>query len=502
MRKVITLLVLLMLAFVVACNKTDTTTTTTTASQTTTTALQTTTTEPDPDVTTVTIAHWGIGTEEENNLLRRRITMFNETHDTIQIAIVQHEGNWEEWLVTKAAAGEFPDVMTINNVSDYVLKDYIGDISSVIDEEWDDIPSALRDAVTYGEKIYAIPSAYHYMGYYANLDLLGDVSNATFNDFTYTADEFFTAIEALKDINVSDGTGTIGISNANDIVNWYPSVLDTNEEIMHFVWNGSSFDYNGDPMKDTIAKAAALQTGKYAFGAYSADKATPETPSERETIFANNWDGAVFRNNQMGFVYDASWSNSGFENDIDGLFDYDFVGVPDGKVIGVSDFFGVSKSAVDKEAAYIVAKYLTFGEQGITDAFDIITDAKTNEDKTLSMPGLPINETAAIITLWFNTIPQPGFKLAYEKAAAGDVQVLIEGNKYIPGFSIARFSYDTGIDALITRPNNSPGSTLSIGDFIYDASLGKINYSDYMNSQISGALNYELLKAQVELNNK
>lgn len=503
MRKFISLFVIMMFTIVVAACSKDATTTTEEA---TTTTEQTTTTEaPDPDAKVVTFSSWGLGTAEGNNLLRRQIAEFNETNDEIQIQIVEPEGDWTQWLTTKAAAGEFPDIVMVGNVPDYVVNEWIGDISDVIDDEWEDIPVALRDSVTYGDNIYGIPAAQHYFGYYANLDLIEEAgSTDVFDDFTYTPEQFFTVIEDMKDVNVSDGTGTIGIANSTHLVNWYPSVLDTTGEIGHFIWNGENFDLNGQPMKDSIAKAAGLYTNAYSYDSYSADaQGTEENPlpSEREDIFGNNWDGAIFRAGQMGFLWEASWSAGGMENDIDGLFNYDFVGTPGGKVIAVSDYYGISKTATDKAAAYEVAKYLTFGAEGINDAFDIIDAAKTDEDITLAMPGLPINETQTIIDTWFETIPQPGFKLAYEKAAAGDVEVLVEGNKFIPGFQMARFDYDTGIDATISRPNNDAGSTLSIGDFIWDAQQGKVSYSDYMTQQISDAINYEFLKAQIELNN-
>ncbi len=251
-----------------------------------------------------------------------------------------------------------------------------------------------------------------------------------------------------------------------------------------------------------LPKLLLVETSGQTFNSYSDVKPDDTTLSPRETIFSSTGDHAVFTAGQMGFIYGATWDASSYATDIGDTLSYDFVGLPDGKVLGTADYYGISKTATDKAAAYEVTKYLTFGAQGISDTFGIISAAKTDEDITFTMPGLPMNETQSIIDQWFTTYPQPGFKQAYEKAASGDVQVLMEGNKYVPGYTSARFNYDTGIDAQLTRPNNAAGSTLPIGDFIYDASLGKINYSNYMTSQLAFNINIEFHNAQVALDNK
>lgn len=514
MKKLLMLLVVFSFFIVLAACQDDKTTTedeTTTAELTDTNESTTKpeeTTKTDPNVTVVTLAHWGIGTEEDNNIWRRRVALFNETHDNIQIEIVDDFVGglpWEEWLVTKAAAGEFPDVLTINSVPEYVLKDYIGDIASVVkdDPEWNDIPQYLRDAVTYGDKVYAVPSSQNYQGYYANLRLIdlygGDSENYT--NFDFTVEEFINDIKAMKSVNTTEGDGIIGILNANDFFNWLPSANDETGKIQHFAWNGEKIDFLADPFIDALNQAADLYAGRYTFNAYSDQRPTEEDKTEREIIFGDNWDGKVFRNGQMGFLYDGTWSVNGLANDIKDLFDFEFVGVPGSKVIGVTDFFGISKSAKDKAAAYEVAKYLSFGKQGILDALEMIEEVKENEEINLSLDGLPVNESQEIIDVWFDAFPIESIKKMYEKVAAGEVTVLLEPNKIVPGYLTARFNYDTGVPSL--RPGQE-GNTYKIGDLIWDAAMGAhgINYTDLMTSQLADAINYEIIKAQLAIEKK
>ncbi|NLG82935.1 MAG: extracellular solute-binding protein [Bacilli bacterium] len=478
MRKLMFLLSLILLTtLVVACQNNSGTTTTTK-------------TEP----VVVKLAHWGIGTEQENNLWRRRVARFNETHDDIKIEIVMSEGGWDEWLTTKASAGELPDVFLVNSVPDAAIKGWAANIYDIVknDAEWFDVPKALRDTVTYFEnRVYGIPAGYHFFGYYANFTLFENANVTTdFSTYNFTVEEFFAAITQAKYI-ASNGTSTVGLDAAGEIVNWLPSALDETGKIKHFLWDGEKFDYMSTAMTQTIEKAVALMDSKEVFGAYSEAAPAEGEPSEREVYFGTKGWNEAFANGRVGFRWGGSWDASYYANNISD-FDHDFVGLPGNRVVGVSDYFVISKTAKNKEAAYEVAKWLSFGYEGIAAAFDIIEKEK---EVVLTMPGLPINERTAVIEKWFESYPQPGFKTIFEKTKSGEFTLLMEGNKYVPGFDNARWHYDTGIDARISRPDQPEGKTLSIGDLVYDASNGKINWSDYMTQELANKINQKLTEA-------
>ncbi len=181
-------------------------------------------------------------------------------------------------------------------------------------------------------------------------------------------------------------------------------------------------------------------------------------------------------------------------------FDVQFIGVPGNKVVGVTDYYAISKTTEDLDAAYEVAKWLTFGTDGLNAMFDIIENTVPGAGEvSLSVSGLPISTVQSIVDVCFENYPVAGVQEIFEAAAAGTVEVLVEGNKFVPGFITARYTYNTGIDALISRPNNAPGSTLSIGDLLWDAQFGKLVYADHMTQELETLINYELLKAQLAL---
>lgn len=463
------------------------------------------------DKTVVTLAHWGLGTVEQNNLLRRRVAAFNEQSETVEIQILEYTGSYDDFLASQAAADAFPDVFMSGNIPSHITLGYAGDITDVAsaDPEWANIPVALRDAITYNGQIYAVPAALNYLGYYANLDLIEN--SGTLTDFTqlgFDYDAFITAIENATDTTHLDGTSTAGLNHPADFFNWLPSTLDSESEsplgIGHAGLADGEFLYNSQAVKDALAEAASVMSNGW--GSESYDNTDPDGDgplvSDRVARFgANHW--VAFNNGSLAFQWDGTWSASGRASAAATAgFDVQFVGIPGNKVVGVSDFLGISKTANDQAAAYEVAKWLTFGTDGINAMFDIVENTTPDTDNgevSLAISGLPISNVQSVIDAWFENYPVAGVQEVFEAAAAGTVQVLVEGNKFVPGFVVARYTYNTGIDATISRPNNTPGSTLSIGDLLWDAQFGKIDYSSYMTQQLQDLINYEFVSAQLAL---
>jgi multiple sugar transport system substrate-binding protein len=464
------------------------------------------------DKTVVTFASWNLGTVEQNNLYRRRIDAFNEQSETIEIQIVEYTGNYDEFLATQAAAGTFPDVFMSGNVPNHIILGYAGEITDVAenDPEWQNIPVSLREAITYNGSIYAVPAALNYLGYYANLDLIENTGTLTdFTQLGYTYADWIEAVENATDTTKLDGTSTAGLNHPADLFNWLPSILDSESEsplgIGHAGLAGDEFLYNSQAVKDALAQAKLIMDNGWASESFDNTDPDGEGPlvSDRVARFgANHW--VAFNNGSLAFQWDGTWSAQSRADNADTAgFDVQFIGVPGNKVVGVSDFYGISKTADDVEAAYEVAKWMTFGTDGLNEMFDIIENAvpdTENGEVSLGVSGLPISTVQSIIDLWFEDYPVYGVQEIFEAAAAGDVEVLVEGNKFVPGFITARFTYNTGIDATISRPNANPGSTLSIGDLLWDSQFGSIVYADYMTQELQNLINYEFVKAQLELN--
>lgn len=459
---------------------------------------------------TIEFLSWGNGAEGTNNLLRARAAAYNAAHTDVQIAVVDWPGgDYNAYLATLAAAGELPDVMMVNSVPEAATLGYAADISAQTeaDAEWENVPVALRDAITYGDYVLGVPAGLFYLGFLANFDLINDYATLPSGMDArevfsaagdgYTLQQWFNAIGEIKNTTgVTDGSGVIGTDGPGEWINWMPSALDSTDAIGHYLWKDGRFDFMNAAVYATISAAEANRDAKNFYSSYTSNTTDGEgnvVPGEKQTIFGlDGWDGQVYINGQIGFKWGGTW-DGWMMGSIGDSFDYDFIPLPENRIVGVSDFYVVSPGAEDIDAAYDVAKWLTFGNDGL-DAATLLA-AQNN----WALDGLPLNTTKA--NQWWNSTGTafPGAKAIYEKASLGEIRVLVEANKYLPGFPQARWSSNTGIDATISRPDAAEGATLSIGDFMYDAMQGTISYTTYMTPTLAATLNGILEDAEEAL---
>lgn len=453
--------------------------------------------------TVIKYCGWNLGTSEDNNTIQQLINSFNKKSEDIRIEVMRPEGNYDEFITTMASGKNLPDVFMVNSVPKMATDRLALDISDLVnaDPEWQDVEVGLRNSITYGDSVYAIPASQEYIGYYVNYDLLDDYINYEnyfesgaqipsttdasdiFAPGNFTTDQFITAVKEVRSSNLSqitNGTGVVGLDKTGDMINWLPASLDTEGKIKHFVWDGYKFDLTGQVMKDALSKIQNLgsKNNPYTFSSIPEFQGEGDNKTEyRKQIFGSSDEQAVFQNGQMGFRSEGTWSDSNYS------FNYKFIGLPDQKVIAAADYYSISASTKNKEAAYEVAKYLSFGIDGLNDRFSIVEANKDNDKVKLT--GLPINTKEEVKTKWFNYVKLPGTKEVFEKVSDGTITVLVEGNKVVPGFQSARFDYKTGISIANVRD----GAELSIGDFIWDTCGGDISLNEYSTNMTTTVAN-------------
>lgn len=445
--------------------------------------------------TVIKYTGWNLGTVEENNLVRRSIARFNTLSKTTKIEIVEApvEG-YDDFLQTLAAGKNLPDVFMVNNVPNMVISKLAKDITAETqsDTEWNDIEKALRESITYNNKTYAIPLAQNYLGLFANMDLIDEYISGTqdaqdvFVPGSFSTQKWIDTVKEVKEINKIDGSGVIGMKSAGDMINWLPSTLDTTGTIKHFVWDGTKLDFTNQLMKDALAKIQDIGSlsAKFTFDNF--------TDEEMDANFGIRDGMTLFRNGQMGFIEAGSWENFSKVK-----FNYKFIGYPDGKVLSAPDFLCISNATKNAELAYEVAKFLSFGEEGIKVRFDLLD--KNPNVKDLSLQGLPINTKKELSDEWFEHLKVEGVQEVYEKVVNGDMEVIVEGLKTIPGFQTARYTFNTGVQIDGVRE----GAPLNIGDFIWDTCRGVISmsqYNSYMTQQLADRINEEISKAFASMN--
>ena len=450
---------------------------------------------PQTKKTTITYMGWDLGTESEPTMRRRMIEEFNKTSETIIIDAQPTQDPIEEFYNTLAAGNAMPDVFIIDSVPTAVIREWALDITpyTLTDTEWNDVDKSLVKSVTYNDHIYGLPAGQYYNGFLANYELiddydkqLADDAEVVFAPGAFTKEQLFNTVRNVQDVN-EDGTSVIGINAVGDMINWLPSVLANNNQ--HSMWNGTEFDFRGEL---TIKALTEIQTlGKiedgYTFNSY-ADFTGQAEEDPRIAKFGTADSSVAFLNGQIAF-YQGSTSD-----DVSKInFDYSFVGYPNNRVVSVADYICVSKQSKNKEAAYEVAKYLTYGAAGIQARYDICA-----ADSNMKLTGIPVNTNSEVTAKWFESIAMKGVKEIYDSICAGETTVLVEGLKPQPGCKDARYEGKTGISFEGVRG----GSELKIGDLLWDVCEGSISIGEYqaaMTKDVSDKLNAYVSKAEKDI---
>ena len=446
--------------------------------------------------TVIQYCGWDLGSESEPTLKRKMIEEFNKNSETIIIDMLPSANPLEDFLNTLASNGSLPDVFLIDSVPTAVMKEWALDVTSYTqaDSEWNDVDASLRNSITYNDSVFALPAAQNYVGLFANYDLIdqfayidGDAKDVFApGAATFTTDALFEVIPQIKDIK-TDGSSVIGINAVGDMINWLPSVIDQEGKFEHFVWDGEKFDFTGPVMIEALTKIQSLGkiASKNTFNSY-ADYTAEEDP--RIGLFGNSDASPVFLAGQIGFYQGMT------SDDVSSInFDYKFVGYSDQRVVSAGDFLCISKACKNPEAAYEVARYLAFSAEGVQARYKIV-----DENPKIKLSGLPVNNNSQVTEKWFDYVEMKGVKEVYDKVVSGEMELIIEGLKTVPGFKNARYTKDTGIKFDEVRG----GSTLTIGDLIWDVCEGSIGIGQYtaaMTEEKAALLNKEVTDAMAKI---
>lgn len=439
-------------------------------------------------VPVVTYANWNLGTKAENNLYRRMIKKFNQERDDIQIKIIEStvsSDKWDEWLSNLAVAEKLPDVYMVNNVADVVIDQLATDITDFVtaDPEWSKVNNDIKGAATYHDHVFGIPAGQYHAGFFANYDAIKPYMSAVgggkvkevFAPGAFTTEQFELIVKAMYDLT-EDKNSVVGVNTTGDMINWLPATLDETGTLGHFVWNADAkrFEYGSEHLIEAFKIVADLSN-------FSFEKAI-EKDKENNYFGTDNYTTA-FLEGKIGFFQSGTYTNF-VDND---YADYHFVAYPDATVIVISDYMVVSPMAANKQHAYEVAKYLSFGSEGIQARFDILDNLEEGA-KGVELSGSPIVDDPELTDKWFSYIEIDGAKDVYEGVLTGKIRPLVEGNKSTPGFQQARFHEKTGISKEILNAN------VTIGEYLWYTALGRITVDEYIaevssNSKLINRLN-------------
>ncbi|KMK74695.1 ABC transporter substrate-binding protein [Alkalihalobacillus pseudalcaliphilus] len=408
---------------------------------------------------TLSVASWTFGTEQDYNLERAMIDAFEEEypHITVEIDESIDGADWNGSLSTAASAGNMPDLFMLAQVPTGLSNDWLLPLNEVTegDADFDNIPEAVRQAVTYDEQAYAIPAAQHFLGYFVNKDLFEE-ANLDAPSLGMSLDDFTDAVRSITNIN----SGTVGLNHPHTILDWYPAAA--NEDLSWYTYSDESgFNISSNEFIAGVNLANSFMSNDYNY----------ETLSEDQKASFNGEDeNEVWFNGGIAFKWDGSYAAGIFGETA--TFDWDFVGIPGDRVVMTNDFFGIAQSTDHPEEAYLLAKWLSFGEDGFMKRMELV-----DGEEGYSLSSLPMTTNQTVLDSYFERVPVEGIKQAYENID----QAVVEPVKTVPGYVQARWEAPTGISV-------GEEANASIAALLDAAVRGEINIEDYA-SQINELAN-------------
>ncbi|HKL60823.1 MAG TPA: ABC transporter substrate-binding protein [Acholeplasma sp.] len=413
---------------------------------------------PVDDRTVITYAAWNLGLEEDNNIERRMIDAFMEKYPDIRVDVIERprivnddgleeDATWDQFFSTQAAIGKMPDVFQVDNVVKSVLNEWAEDISAQAnaDAEFLSISEDIRNDAQFGQKLFALPQAMFYMGYFINRTII-DERNANTPTYGITYDDLMAIAQKAAKPAVQGGDGIAGIDGVNNLIGWLPAQYDSS-----LGWY--TYNETGYHLDSTAFQLAMTEQQKY-FGASQvaytsyvletqgdADINGGITPEDRYGT------GSPFENSKQAIKWEGSYNLRNWLadtlNEKKGLYgkDIDFIGTPSVMVEGVKvnkipvilDYIAVGQGTKQIDESYLFAKWMGFGVEGYTKRLEI---ARANPEAG-AVNFAPIVPNAALVDKYFELYPT---LVEFEKIVRSHEDFIIESlAKTVPGYVKSRW---------------------------------------------------------------
>jgi len=396
---------------------------------------------------TLRYANWNVGTEKENNIQRQLVAAYVKAHPdvTVEFVDMSGDGSWDDKLTNYAAKGKLPDVFMANNTPLYVKNGWTADLSKLVeaDADWKDVPQVFKDALSYSGKVLALPAAEFVMGYFVDQDLF-EAANLDAPAYGVAVKDFFTATTSLTNVQKH----LLGLDELEPILGWFPGTQDKN--LKYFSFDGKHMNYNSAAFKAAVAKLSEVKSSTW----------QGLTEAQQKT-FKSKGPWELFLNQEAAVRWDGGWAVPDIASKA--TFKWDFLGIPGGNQVMVTDIMVVSKTAPDLQAAFDFAKWMTFSKEGYAKEAELAKTAKATPTR------MPVSVNKDSIDLYLSFVGEkPGLRKALENLNSSPIESLA---KIVPGYINARWEGKPGIDV-------GNDKDVNVGYIFSNVTAGTFKYED------------------------
>lgn len=447
----------------------------------------------------ITYAAWNLGTEEDNNIERRLIAEFMVANPDITVNVIERpkqvdeEGNesdvsWDEFFAAQAAIGKMPDVFMSDSVIKAVMNGWAEDVMNIAnaDAEYALLSQDIRDAATLNGKLFALPQALYYMGYFINRTVISEAgAGAIIPTYGISYEDLMAAAQADSKQPVIGGDGIAGIDGVSNLIGWLPAQYDSS--IDWFTYGESGFNF------DSEAFELAVNEQKKYFGAGASGYSNYVLETQDNTADRYG-EGGPFTNGKQSIKWEGSYNLrdwiAGTTNEESGLYgaDIDFIGTPsvthnsvtNHRIPVVLDYIGIGQGTEYPQEAYEFAKWMGFGSDGYLKRLEIASA----HPEAGAVNFAPMINDAAIVESFFELYPT---LVEFKKIVTEHEDFIIESlAKTVPGYVAVRW----------TAPYNAESNMAAVFDMVI---AGELSLADALAAGLNTIANREFNEAKDRL---
>ncbi len=345
----------------------------------------------------LTYADWG-----NQDFNQRMIDAFMAEYPNIRVTLrTDIEGSGAAFtgnLVTAAQAGLLPDVFATDNVPTIINADLTLDIADLWDADPDTDLVYDNIALTgvYNNKRFAVPSFQFIKGIMINLDIFEDANLVTTDDYridndgypvkNWTDEEFVAIAKAIKNFDLLDIENlVVGLDTwygSPDFQQVWPMMNDA--DVQYDTWDGSAFHYTSTDWIYAMQEKVKLHQ-------LTDGTTTRFDPADLEST--PELSGYLIQTGYAAMDIEGSWQfgiiNVAKENSNINL---GFWPYPSGSAglfpPTILDYQAISSQTEHPEEAYLLAKWMTFGQDGWEARLNFL---EADRDEAIANGDLPVH---------------------------------------------------------------------------------------------------------------
>ena len=415
---------------------------------------------------TITYANWNINEAQEMPMIEEFMRRF----DFITVEVVHADaGSHIENLHAMSMAGTLPDVFAISQVPDMLATGFLRDILPYGQQfdDWHNVPAQALNVAEWRGRVFAMPFSSHFEGIIVNDDLW-DAHNLPRIQMGFSLEQFLSDLRTITNI-------PNGIGGTNGEISWARGWLPHyfNNSFGAHTWDGQRLHLNSPEYIDTVNFLSTLRQESLVtdWGWI--------TGEEMEVMNAG-WMGDIVARGDMPFFYNGSWWFNWMTDMYNDGMNFRYVGLPGNTIALFPTFAGISVQSQNPAVAMLFLNWMAFGEDGLNYRLQLRDEGRGYADEygnpiTYSWGWMPATANESILHRFFAG-EVPGMA---ETFAANMHNAVLNGEGVIPGNDMALHGGNTGLTVII---DGEAVENASVGEVIWSAIQGNINFADYADA--------------------